>query len=119
MNYEEIRVMLDDGKIGRFEGVWLNDPKLDDCRSAEYYNDLNNGTRSTRFGHDGLPQEWRVGVAETFGGILVYIHHWNYDYDKPSEVFRFKDLDEARHELAGDPRVPLYLFDEIPRYIDI
>ena len=119
MNYEEIHVMLENGDIGRFEGVWLNDPQLDDNRSPEYYRQLESGQFNPRFGHSGAPEEWRVGVAETFGGVLVYVHHWNYDYDKPSEVHRFKDIDEARRGLSKDPRVPSYVFDDVPRYTDI
>jgi len=118
VNYEEIHVTLADGNIGRFEGVWLNDPKLDDHRSPEYYRHAD-GQFDSKFGHNGSPEEWRVGVAETFGGVLVYIHHWNYDYDKPSEVLRFNDLDEARRKLSGDQRVPSYVFDDVPRYTDI
>lgn len=118
MNYEEINVYLADGSIGRFDGAWLNDPKLNDNQSPEYYNALN-GDRQPRFGHDGAPEEWRVGVAETFGGVVVYIHHWNYDYDKPSEVLRFDSLDEAMGELKDDPRVPRYLINSLPRYYDI
>lgn len=119
MNYEEINVNLADGSVGRFDGRWLNDPKLDDNQSAEYYNMLNGFTRSPRFGHDGALDEWRIGVAETFGGVLVYVHHWNYDYDKPSEVFRFDDLAEAKRELNNDERIPSYFFDTFPRYTDI
>lgn len=119
MNYEEIHVLLHDGSIGRFEGVWLNDPKLDDNKSPEYYRWMDSGRFDPRFGHDGAPEEWRVGVAETFGGMVVYIHHWNYDYDKPSEVLRFKDIDEVKRELQDDPRVSMYVFEEVPRYTDI
>lgn len=119
MNYKEIYVTLSDGSIGRFEGVWLNDPKLDDNQSAEYYSQLSGDTIDPRFGHDDAPEEWRVGVAETFGGVVVYIHHWNYDYDKPSELLRCDSLDEAKRALKLDPRVSEHFFDSLPRFTDI
>jgi hypothetical protein len=95
----------------QFEGRWLVNPKLESNEDSGYYASLKTSDEP-RYGHRGVPEEWRVGVAETGRGrVAVYLHHWNYDYDMPPKLLVFDSVDEAERALHDDPRVPEDLFE--------
>lgn len=84
------------------EGDWLTDP---DERSGD--TPARAAVRQPdRFSMAGSPTEWRSGVGRTAEGcFIVYLHHWNPDFDHYPELWTFSNLDEAEEKLGNDLRI--------------
>jgi hypothetical protein len=100
-----------DARTVAFEGRWLTNPHLEsNNRDGQHDDDVPTWDLAT---HRGDPHEWIPALAETARGrIVLYIHHWNYDYDMPTVFEHFGTLEQAQGKHGGDPRIPTEMWTE-------